>query len=224
MEFDIVYTFETFLIIIEYLPVTIFLSFTALFFSLFIALLMSLFKTYQVPYFKTIANLYVSFFRGTPLVVQLFLIYYGLPQIIPIFGNLDAYTAGVIGLSLNSSSYMTESIRASIMSVDKGQMEAGLSVGMRNITIIQKIILPQAALIAVPPLTNDFIDLIKGSSLVFILGVKEIMSAAQLESSSSFKFFECYLAVLFVYWFIIEVVSYFQKLLEKKFGRFLISR
>ena len=110
-------------------------------------------------------------FRGTPLLVQLFLLYYGLPQLFPIFVGMDAFTAAIVGLTLHFAAYMAESIRASIIGIHKSQMEAALSIGMSRYQAMQRIILPQAARIATPSLMNYFIDMIKSTSLAFTLGV-----------------------------------------------------
>jgi putative amino-acid transport system permease protein len=147
------------------------------------------------------------------------LLYFGLPQVIPIFKNVTAYSAAIIGLSLNSAAYMSETIRASIVSVDKGQMEASLSVGMTHWQGMKRIVLPQAARVAIPSLANNFIDLIKGSSLAFTIGVAEIMAKSQMNASATYRFFESYLAVAIIYWITISFFSYLQKLLERKLSR-----
>lgn len=120
---------------------------------------------------------------------------------------MDAFTAAVIGISLHFSAYMAESIRAAILGVDRSQMEASLAIGMTTRQAMQRIILPQAVRIALPSLMNYFIDMIKATSLAFTLGVTEIMAQAQMEASSSFKFFEAYLAVALIYWAIVVALT-----------------
>ena len=127
-------------------------------------------RVFRVPVIHWLAMLYISFFRGTPLLVQLFLLYYGLPQLFPIFVGMDAFTAAIVGLTLHFAAYMAESIRASIIGIHKSQMEAALSIGMSRYQAMQRIILPQAARIATPSLMNYFIDMIKSTSLAFTLG------------------------------------------------------
>jgi len=183
-------------------------------FSLILAIGLAVVRTFKVPVLNQLALLFISFFRGTPLLVQLFLLYYGLPRIFPILVSMDAFTAAVIGLTLHFAAYKAETIRAAIMSVDRTQMEASLSIGMTNMQAMRRIILPQAARIATPSLMNHFIDMIKSTSLAFTLGVTEIMAKTQMEASSSFYFFESFLAVALIYWAIVSVFTQIQVRLE----------
>jgi putative amino-acid transport system permease protein len=114
---------------------------------------------------------------------------------------------------------MAEIIRASITSVDKGQMEASLSVGMTQWQGMRRIVFPQAARVAVPSLGNTFIDLVKGSSLAFIMGVAEILAKAQMSAAANYRFFESYLVVALIYWAIITFFNYLQKILEVRLGK-----
>ena len=138
--------------------------------ALVLSLILAIVRVFRVPALHWLAMLYISFFRGTPLLVQLFLLYYGLPQLFPIFVGMDAFTAAIIGLTLHFAAYMAESIRAAILGIHKSQMEAALSIGMSRLQAMQRIILPQAARIATPSLMNYFIDMIKSTSLAFTLG------------------------------------------------------
>lgn len=166
-----------------------------------------------------LARLYVSFFRSTPLLPQLFFLYYGLPQIIAPLRALDGFTAAIIGLALNAGAYMAESIRAALLSVDKGQMEAALSLGMTPGQAMRRVIMPQAARIAVPPLFNNFVDIMKGSSLAFTLGVIDLTAKAQMEAATTYRFFESYLVIILVYWGLISLCELGQRLLEKRLNR-----
>lgn len=218
-NFDMQYTMDLFPLLLKYLNVTITMAVISMLIALVLSLVIALIRTYKIRVLYSLSSVYISFFRGTPLLVQLFLLYYGVPQIFPIFKSMNAYTAAVIGLSLNASAYMAEIIRGSILSVDKGQMEAALSVGMTSLQGMKNIVLPQAARTAIPSLANSFIDLLKGSSLAFTLGVAEIMAKAQMEAAGSYKFFEAYLAVAIIYWGIVIVFSYLQKKLENKMNQ-----
>jgi putative amino-acid transport system permease protein len=182
--------------------------------SLILALGLAVVRTFKVPVLNQLAMLFISFFRGTPLLVQLFLLYYGLPRIFPVLVSMDAFTAAVIGLTFHFAAYKAETIRAAIMAVDKTQMEASLSIGMTNSQAMRRIVLPQAARIATPSLMNHFIDMIKSTSLAFTLGVTEIMAKTQMEASSSFYFFESFLAVALIYWAIVLVFTQVQVRLE----------
>ncbi|ART82434.1 ABC transporter permease [Oceanisphaera profunda] len=216
MPFDFDYTLALFPILLSYLGTTMKMALLGFIFALLIAGALAVIRTFKLFGLNAFARLFISFFRGTPLLVQLFLLYYGLPQIMPIFIGLNAFSAAVIGLTLHFSAYMAESIRAAIISVDKSQMEAALSIGMTRGQAMRRIILPQAARIATPSLMNYFIDMIKSTSLAFTLGVAEIMASAQKEASSSFKFFESFVAVALIYWAVVVFFTYLQTLLERR--------
>ncbi len=218
-SFDIDYTLGIFPILFKYIDITISMALIATAIALVIAIIIAIIKTFKIRILSSFCDLYISFLRGTPLIVQLFLLYFGLPQILPIFSNLDAYSASIAGLSLHFSAYMAESIRGAISSIDKGQFEAASSLGMSKTQSFSHIILPQAIRVAIPSLMNNFIDLIKSTSLAFTLGVPEIMAKAQLEASSSYKYFEAFLAVALVYWVIVITFTYLQKRIEKRLNK-----
>ncbi|OOE33925.1 amino acid ABC transporter permease [Salinivibrio kushneri] len=207
MAFDFDYMASLFPLLLRYLGITMEMAVLGLIFALALAVAIALIRVFRIPLLNGLAQVFISFFRGTPLLVQLFLLYYGLPQVIPALVGMEAFTAAVIGISLHFSAYMAESIRAAITSVDRSQMEASLAVGMTTRQAMQRIILPQAVRIALPSLMNYFIDMIKATSLAFTLGVAEIMAQAQMEASSSFKFFEAYLAVALIYWAVVVALT-----------------
>ena len=218
-SFDLQYIIELMPILLKYLGVTMEMALWGFLFALIIALTLALVRVFKIAVIQHIASLYISFFRGTPLLVQLFLLYYGFPQFMPIFVGMDAFTAAIIGLSLHFSAYMAESMRAAILGIDKSQMEACLSIGMTRLQAMKRIILPQASRVATPSLMNYFIDMIKSTSLAFTLGVAEIMAKAQMEASSSFKFFESFLAVAVIYWVVVIFFTRIQHLLEYKLNK-----
>ncbi|PSJ41309.1 amino acid ABC transporter permease [Zobellella taiwanensis] len=216
MQFDLDYTLALFPILFRYLGTTMEMALLGFVFALIIAVALAVIRTFQLPGLNALARLFISFFRGTPLLVQLFLLYYGLPQIFPIFIGMNAFTAAVIGLTLHFAAYMAESIRAAILGIHKSQMEAAMSIGMTRGQAMGRIILPQAARIATPSLMNYFIDMIKSTSLAFTLGVAEIMASAQKEASSSFKFFEAFIAVALIYWAVVVFFTHLQGRLERR--------
>lgn len=218
-SFDLQYIIELMPILFKYLGVTMEMALWGFVFALILALGLALVRVFKITFIQHLASLYISFFRGTPLLVQLFLLYYGFPQFMPIFVGMDAFTAAIIGLSLHFSAYMAESIRAAILGIDKSQMEACLSLGMTRLQAMKRVILPQASRVATPSLMNYFIDMIKSTSLAFTLGVVEIMAKAQMEASSSFKFFESFLAVAVVYWIVVIIFTRIQHLLEYKLNK-----
>ncbi|KDM92033.1 amino acid ABC transporter permease [Photobacterium galatheae] len=219
MGFDFDYMLSLMPILLKYLGTTMGMAVWGLVFALVIAVTLALIRVYRLPVLDQISQVYISFFRGTPLLVQLFLLYYGLPQVFPALVGLDAFSAAVIGLSLHFAAYMAESIRAAIIGVDHSQREASLSIGMTEMQAMRRIILPQATRVALPSLMNYFIDMIKSTSLAFTLGVAEIMAKAQMEASSSFKFFEAFLAVALIYWGIVVILTRIQIWAEVKLNR-----
>lgn len=214
--FDLQFSQEVFISMLKGIPTTITVSLIAFIFSLFLAVFIAIVDYFNVPIIKHIFKIYVSFFRGTPLLVQLFFIYFGLPNIIPALKNMSPFLAIIIGLTLNTAAYMKETIRGAIMSVESGQIEAALSLGMTNLQTMTRIILPQAAKIAVPSIANSFIDIIKGSALAFSVGVIEITAIAKMTCSSNFKYFEAYLALMILYWLIIMFFEKCQSILENR--------
>lgn len=206
-------------ILFRYLGITLEMALWGSIFALTLSVIIAIIRVFRVPVLNQLCQLYISFFRGTPLLVQLFLLYYGLPQVFPIMVGLDAFSASVIGLTLHFASYMAESIRAAIIGIDRSQMEASMSVGMTTSQSMRRIILPQATRVALPSLMNYFIDMIKSTSLAFTLGVSEIMAKAQMEASSSFRFFEAFLAVALIYWFVVIIMTRVQIWAEVKLNK-----
>lgn len=160
-----------------------------------------------------LASVYVTFFRGTPLLVQLFLLFYGLPQL-GIF--LPAFLCGILGLGMYSGAYVSEIVRGAIQSIDRGQVEAARSIGMSSAQAMRVIILPQAVLRMVPPLGNEFIALIKNSALVSLLTIADLMHEAQILISTSYRSLEVYLAVALVYLVLTSAMGQVLRLVEKR--------
>ena len=208
-------------VILGYVPLTIGMALAAMVCALALASLMAVERVVRVPVLDQFVQLFISFFRGTPLLVQLFLFYYGLPQILPVLAGINGVTAAIIGLTLHFSAYMAESIRAAILGVDRSQWEAAQAVGMTQVQSMRRIILPQAARVAAPTLVNYFIDMIKSTSLAFTLGVTEMMGATQKEAAGSFLYFEAFLVVAMLYWAIVETLSFLQKRLELRLNKAL---
>ena len=163
-----------------------------------------------------IASFYTSIFRGLPLLVQIYLIYLGLPQL-GIF--IEAIPAGIIALSLCYGAYMTEIFRAGIMSIDKGQWEASRSIGFKFGLTMRRIILPQAVPVIVPPLGNQFIAMLKDSSLVSVLGVWELMYLARTLGQRDFRHLEMLLTVAAIYWIMTIIFELIQTRIERYFQK-----
>lgn len=218
-SFDLLFMLEVLPRIIKYVYITLSITMLSMLIGICIGTGIALVRVYKIKVLYRLSGIYISFFRGTPLLVQLFLLYYGIPQVIPKFALLNAYSAAFIGLSLNSGAYMAEIIRGAIHSVDKGQMEACLSVGMTPWQGMKRVVLPQAARVAIPALGNTFIGLLKESSLAFTLGVSEMLAQAKMSAAATYKFFESYLAVAIIYWLITICFSQLQKKLEESMNK-----
>lgn len=228
--FDFQYMLESFPKILQYAPVTLIISIGAMFFGLIIGLITALIKQYKVPVLKWLATVYVSFTRGTPLLVQIYLTYYGIPKVFEFMrlhynwnidvGNMPGIIFIYIAYSLNIGAYLSETIRSAIESVDKGQVEAAYSVGMSRLQSMFRIVLPQAVTVALPNFGNTFISLTKDTSLAFIIAVVEIMGQAKIVGSRSLRFFEVYIDAAVIYWMICLVTERGIHLLEKKAKKF----
>ena len=162
---------------------------------------------------RAVTGCYVQFIRGTPLLVQIFLIYFGLP----VLGlNLPAYWSGVIALGLNSGGFQAEIVRAGIESIDRGQTEAARSIGMSRFQTLVFILVPQTIRRVIPPLTNELITLVKSSSLLSAIAALELTHAGQLIIARTFAPFEIYAAVACIYLVMVGVLSRASALLEKR--------
>ncbi|AKZ64973.1 ABC transporter permease [Herbaspirillum hiltneri N3] len=159
-----------------------------------------------------ICTAYVTFIRGTPLLVQLFLLFFGLPQFDIL---LPAFLCGVLGLGIYSGAYVSEIVRGAIQSIDKGQMEAARSLGMSSGKAMRTIILPQAIVRMIPPLGNEFIALIKNSALVSLLTIADLMHEGQKIISVSYRSLEVYIAVALVYLVLTSLTSLALQRIEK---------
>ena len=165
-----------------------------------------------------IARFYISVIRGTPLLVQLFVIFYGMPSI----GiTIDPWPSAVIAFSLNVGGYAAEVIRAAILSVPKGQWEAGYTIGMSNATTLRRIILPQAARVSVPPLSNTFISLVKDTSLASLILVTELFRVSQEIAAFTQDFMLLYLEAALIYWLFCLALSSGQGALERRLDRYV---
>ena len=164
-----------------------------------------------------LVRFYVWIFRGTPLLVQLFVIFYGLPSVGVV---LDAFTAGLIGFTLNVGAYTSEILRAAIASVPKGQWEASYSISMSWSQAMRRTIVPQAARVAVPPLSNSFIALAKDTSLAAAITVPELFQAAQRIVATTYEPLILYIEAALIYLAMSTVLSALQERLEKRLGRY----
>ncbi|MBN1226472.1 MAG: amino acid ABC transporter permease [Deltaproteobacteria bacterium] len=211
--FDICFIFTVTPDILRALPLTMMILVLSLVFGTILGLLTTVMKLRKKPVSSFIATAYVSFIRGTPPLLQLYLIYYGLPKILEIVGininDWDKVFFAIVTYSLNSGAFLSEVMRSAYLSVDIGQQEAAFSIGMGNIQTLKRIIFPQAFAIALPNLGNSIIQLFKETSLAFIIGVNDIMGQAQLIIARGYgvRQFETFIAVSLIYWAICIVME-----------------
>lgn len=186
--------------------------------GLVLAFITALFRLSGNKFLNGLARFYVSVIRGTPLLVQLFIIFYGLPTI----GlTISPYISAIIGFSLSVGAYASEIIRGSIQSIDKGQWEAAYSIGMSYNQTLKRIIIPQAARVSLPPLSNTFISLVKDTSLASLILVTEMFRTAQEIAAVNFKFLLVYTEAAFIYWIICFFLSIIQGRLEARVERYV---
>ncbi len=182
-----------------------------------LGVLLSLLKISSIKPLGWFADVYTSIFRGTPLVLQLMLIYYGSPQI---FGTqIEPYLAAILAFSLNSAAYISEIIRAGILAVDKGQKEAASALGVPYMSVMKDIILPQAMKNILPALMNEFISLTKESAIVTVIGVTDIMRRSYMVGSDLYSFFEPLLFAGLVYYIMVMILTVAGKLVERRMNR-----
>jgi polar amino acid transport system permease protein len=236
-RFDVDWIRDNFRYILGGLRYTMVIAVSGIVLAIVLALLGALARISSNPVAYAVAGFYVSFFRGTPLIVQMFLLYLALP---PVGRNLaaeyswlpegfdqalvlDAATAGTLALGLNYGAYMTEIFRSGIQSVAGGQGEAADALGMTYSQKMRKVVLPQAFRVVIPPTGNEFIAMMKDTALVSFLGVTiasaEVFRRSQLVGKADFKNLEAYVAAALVYWGLTVVFTFFQARLEKRIGR-----
>jgi polar amino acid transport system permease protein len=203
-------------IVLQGAPITVLVSALAIFFATILAILGALARISTNPALHAVGSFYVSLFRGTPLLLQIIFIYFGLPQAGII---LDPIPSGVVALSLNYGAYMTEIFRAGIQAVPSGQREAAQALGMPERLVMRRIVLPQAIRIVVPAIGNEFIAMIKDSALVSIITVHETLFLAQRLGRSAFQPLTAILVAGAVYWTLTIIFSLFQERLERRLAR-----
>ena len=224
--FDVHFLINSIPEILKYLPVTLSITIIALIAGLLIGFLVALIKIYKVPVLKYFTAIYVSYIRGTPLLVQIYLSYYGLPillQYVNLYFGTDININSIapiififIAYSLNEGAYASETIRGAIEAVDKGQIEAAHSIGMTSFQTLRRIIIPEALKVALPNLGNNLLGLIKGTSLAFSISVVDIVAAADIIGARSYRFFEVYIIVALIYWITCTILSRLVTLIEKR--------
>lgn len=230
IRFQPSYMLEHYNIILQGAGATLGVSLASIAIATVLALLGSIARLSSNAIAQGIAGFYVSVLRGTPLLIQIFIIYLGLPQIgtqLIKFGYedlgrlliLDAIPAGILALSLNYGAYMTEIFRAGLQSIGYGQREAAIALGMTNWQVLRRIILPQAIRIIIPDVGNQFIAMQKDSALVSVMGVWEITYLATRYAKKDSKYMEMFILAAAAYWVLTIVSSWLQGIIEKRMAR-----
>ncbi len=215
LSFSFIYS-KLWILISKGMITTLYVSAISICIAFVIAIIGAIAKLSGNGFAVAIAGFYTSFFRGLPLLMQVYLIYLGLPQLGYV---VTAIPAGIAALSLCYGAYMTEIFRAGIESIPKGQWEASRAVGLRFSTIMRRIILPQAAPVIIPPTGNQFIAMLKDSSLVSVIGVWELMFLAKRLGGKTFQHMEMLITVAIIYWILTMVLEVIQERIEKHYRK-----
>ena len=229
MELDFEFMEKAFPFLLKAIPLTLFLAGLVLLLSFVPAFLMAEKRIEGHGFLERGVALYVSFIRGTPLVLQILLVYALLPSVLnyivklcgssfDVFHGVNPLWYAVVVFTLNTTAMMSEIFRSAILSVSSGQMEAGLTIGLTKFQTNVEIILPQALSSAIPNLCSLTVNLIKGTSLAFFMGVKDIMAAAKIQAAYGYNYIEAYLEVFLLYLIICTFIQVVYKLLEIHFG------
>ena len=195
---------------------TLKVSLIALLIGLLLGIVICLAKISTIKVLNVLATIYVEVIRNTPILVQIMIIYFALPEVGISF---TSFMSAIIALSINSGAYVSEIFRSGILAIDKGQMEAGRSLGLSYFQTMKFIILPQALKNSLPALGNEFISLVKESSIVYFVGVADIMFAANTVKNATYETFGPYLIAAAIYFIITSVLSFLVKRLEKKLAK-----
>lgn len=212
--------------LLAYLPVTLFITFFSMLLGVMLGLIIAIIKMNKIPILSQMAMIFVSFIRGTPLIVQLYLSFYGIPIIlryINYYYHTDLNINSVppmlfvlIAFSFNEAAYNSETIRAALQSVNKGQIEAAQSLGMTYGQLLRRIIIPEAFIVALPNLGNALIGLLKGTSLAFVCSVTEMTGRGKTLAGHSYRYFEVYISLALIYWALTIIIELIVRYLEKR--------
>lgn len=205
---------STYPILLEGLKMTVILTVVSIFFALILGVIFGLFRVSRSIWLRAIGTTFVDIFRGTPLLVQAFFIYFGIPSALGF--QMSALTAGIITLSLNAGAYMTEIVRGGIQSVDKGQMEASRSLGIGYLPTMRKVILPQAIRTMIPSYINQFVITLKDTSILSVIGIAELTQTGRIIIAGNYQSFNMWLIIGIIYFIVIMALTKLSDRLEKR--------
>jgi polar amino acid transport system permease protein len=212
--------------LLEYLPITLELALLSMVIGLLLGLLLAIIKIKEIPVLRQIAAIFVSVIRGTPVLVQLYIVYFGVPMFFKYlnnrFGtnlavaNIPGFFYAVLALGLNSSAFSSEMIRSALLSVSKGQIEAASALGMTYGQALRRIILPEALTVALPTIGNTLISSIKGTSLAFTCAVVEMTAQGKIIGGRNYRYFEVYISLAIIYWAVTIIIEQILKYTENR--------
>ena len=212
--------------LLAYLPITLELAVLSMVIGLLLGLVLAIIKIKQIPVLKQLTAIFVSIVRGTPVLVQLYIVYFGVPMFLKhlnrkygtnlAVADIPGFVYAVMALGLNSSAFSSEMIRSALMSVGKGQIEAANALGMTYGQALRRIIIPEALTVALPTIGNSFISAIKGTSLAFTCAVVEMTAQGKIIGGRNYRNFEVYCSLAIIYWVVTVVIEQILKFLEKK--------
>lgn len=215
-----------FSIMIKYLPylyratvVTIQVTAVSLILGILISIPLALIKLSRFKALQLLGSFYTSIFRGVPLLVQIFMVYFGLPQLFPALKAFSNFQLGCITFALNSAAYISESLRGGIQAVDIGQKEAAIALGIPHGKTMKDIIFPQAIKSVLPSLVNEFIGLMKNTTLISTIGVVELLRSGQMIVSDTYRAFEPYAVISIYYYILVMVLSMMGKWIERRVNK-----
>ncbi len=201
-------------VLIAGLGITLKLTIIGIIFASLIGVVCALINVSHNKYLKVITNIYINIIRGTPFLVQAYIIYFGIPMALGI--RMDEFTAGIIAISLNAGAYMAEIMRGGIEAVDKGQMEAARSLGLPYTQSMLKVVLPQALRTMTPSIINQFIITLKDTSILSIIGIKELTMAGKLVIAKNYRSMEMWTIVAVFYFIVIYAMTLISRYIERK--------
>jgi len=205
---------NSFPVLMQGLRMTLIISISSIFLAMIIGLVVSLMRLSGVKVLDIISKTYVDIIRGTPLIIQAFFLYFGLPDLLNI--RIDNLTAGIIIMSLNAGAYMSEVFRGGILSVPYGQTEAARSLGLSNAKTMRKVIIPQAVKNMVPAFINQMIISLKDTSLLSVIGLGELTQRGQIVVAATYNSFEIYFIIGVMYFVLIKLISLLGDYVERK--------
>ncbi|EFM11287.1 polar amino acid ABC transporter, inner membrane subunit [Paenibacillus curdlanolyticus YK9] len=226
MTLDPAFIAEAFWKLLSALPTTLLITVVSVLLGFLIGAVTALLRVYRVPVLHPIASFYVKFIRGTPMLMHLFLIYFGLPKLIDwlsaSFGwsftsvQIPILVFVLIAFSITAGAYMSEIVRSGMLAVDRGQLEAALSVGMTRTQAIRRIVFPQALAVSLPNLSNALIGMLHGSTVAFTVPVIEVFGQANIVAMTNWKYFEAFIAAAIIYWALTLLIEKSTSVLEKR--------